>query len=195
MTNTTVAPATRIYTIPATGLEHAAGDVTIVCFPHPQAGYRIHGRRNGVTDPALCSTHSYEYDALREWNALVALHPAAVEPAAPKLTPATKGTQTKVSDPQHTALAIAVTCGHIERGGKPGQAAVTVLKALAKRGYLDLTYSPTSRFTVTGADITGPGRTRLAQLTAADRELADFTARLQASLTFDTKPANAPVAA
>jgi hypothetical protein len=189
MTQTTIAKH-----IPAEGYTATAGDVEIRAMYVNGAGYKVMARKDGAL--IASQLHTFETDALAAIAKLVAEYTQAqAEPAPVKLAPAAKGTQTKVTDPQHTALALASVTGHIERGGKPGQAPVTVLKALAKRGYLTLTYSPTSRFTVTGADITSPGRVRLAELTAADRELADYTARLQATLTFDQPTNTAPVAA
>jgi hypothetical protein len=75
--------------------------------------------------------------------------------------------------------------GRVGRGGKPGQASVKTLTALARRGYLDLTYQNGRRDAckvVTGGTLAGPGRTRLAQLTAAEREAAEFAARLAVAL-------------
>lgn len=192
MTNTTT--AAKVYAIPAQGLRHEAGDLVLTVTPTPQAGYRIHARRNGATDPALCSGHTFEVNALRVWNALVAEHaPAPIEPtpAAPvaKLAPVAKGTATKVSDPQHTALVVAEINGRVERGGKVGQASVKVLTALAKRGYLTLAYEQgrrDARRVVTGGVITPAGCIRLAQLTDAEREAAEHAARLATALNVTT---------
>jgi hypothetical protein len=195
------AVAAQPLTIPATGLEHRNGDTVLRVFPHPQAGYLIQGRRNGAIATDLCSQHNTDWDALQAWKRLVAEHTApGPTPAAPavKLAAVAKGAQTKVTDPQHTALAVAAFCGRVERGGHEGQASVKTLTALAKRGHLDLTYQQgrrDARRVVTGGTITGPGRTRLAQLTAADRELAEYAARLAANLAFDAQPTTAPVAA
>jgi hypothetical protein len=185
-TTTTAQPPT----IPAAGLEHRSGNLVATVTPHPQAGYRIQVRIAGVFNAELSSGHVYEYDALRAWNTLVAQYPAPVEPA-PALAPAAKGTQTAVSDPGHTALVVAAMNGRVERGGKEGQVGVKTLTAMAKRGYLQLTYETgrrDARKVVTGGTLTGPGRIRLAQLTCAEREAAEFAARLAATLN-PTTPA------
>ncbi|GAA0719282.1 hypothetical protein Drose_05615 [Dactylosporangium roseum] len=193
MTHTATAPLT----IPAEGLVHTNGDVVLAVRPHPVAGFRIEARRNDFIAPELCSTHTFEVDARRVWAALLEQYPASPAPeptpAAPaipaqRLAPVAKGRQTKVSDPGHTALAVAEMYGRVERGGKAGQASVKVLTALAKRGYLALTYQTgrrDARRVVTGGTITGPGRTRLNQLTAAEREVAEHAARLATALTIN----------
>jgi hypothetical protein len=190
MTQTT----TQLLAIPATGLEHHNGDVVLTVHPHPQAGFLIRGRRNGAHAPELCSRHDFEYDAIRAWKRLVAEHtPAQAETPAVRLAPVAKGTTTKVTDPQHTALVVAEMTGRVERGGKTGQVSVRVLTALAKRGYLELVYQvrTDARKVPIAGRITGPGRIRLAELTAADRETAEYAARLAANLTFD-QPATSP---
>jgi hypothetical protein len=186
-----------ITTIPAAGLVDTAGNVVITALYVSGAGYKVMARRGGN----LIASHlrTFETDALRLIEELKAEHaPATAEPAPVRLAPAAKGTQTEVTDPQHTALAVASVAGRVERGGKVGQASVRTLTALAKRGLLTLTYEqgrPDARKVVTGGVITSPGRTRLAQLTAADRGLAEYTARLAANLAFDAQPAKTPVAA
>jgi hypothetical protein len=191
---TTTAPIT---TIPAAGLVHTAGDVEIRAMYVNGAGYKIMARRDG--DLIASQLHTFETEALAAIGNLIAEHtPARAESTPVRLAPAAKGTATKVSDPQHTALAVAAFCGSVQRGGHEGQASVKTLTAMARRGYLQLTYQTgrrDARKVVTGGTITGPGRTRLAELTAADRELAAYTARLQAALTFDQPTNTAPVAA
>lgn len=193
MTQTTTA---QLLAIPAAGLEHRNGDVVLTVHPHPQVGFLIRGRRNGAHAPELCSRHDFEYDAIRAWKRLVAEHtPAQAETPTVRLAPVATGTATKVSDPQHTALAVAAFCGSVQRGGHEGQASVKTLTAMAKRGYLQLTYETgrrDARKVVTGGTITGPGRTRLAELTAADRKAAEYAARLAANLAINVPT---PVAA
>lgn len=196
MTNTTT--ATRIYTIPATGLEHRSGNVVITATPTAQSGYRIQVRIGGVFNAELSSAHTFQTDALRVWDALVAQYPAPAEPAPVVAIPGNVGTTMRVSDPSHIALAVAATSPDctIQRGGKFGQATDTQIRSLHKKGFMDPIIKPGTRFTITGGVITSAGRTRLAQLTAADRALADFTARLAANLAFDQTAASAtPVAA
>lgn len=48
-------------------------------------------------------------------------------------------------DAQFHALDVSIRNGRVYRGGKPGQATVVVMNALAKRGYLELTAKPGSR--------------------------------------------------
>jgi hypothetical protein len=194
MTQTTTA---QPLTIPATGLVHTAGDVTIRAYYVNAAGYKVEARRDGQL--IASQLHTFETDALQAVAALIAEHtPAAAEPTTVKLAPVAKGTATKVSDPQHTALGVAAINGRVERGGKPGQYSVKVLTALAKRGLLDLTYQTgrrDARKVVTGGTLTGAGRIRLAQLTADERDAAEQAARLAAALTFDAQPATTPIAA
>lgn len=199
MTQTTEATATRIYSIPATGLTHTVGDVVIEVRPHSHVGFLIQATRNGVHAPELCARRDFEYDAIKAFAAIIAQveaeqaevveEPAEVEvPTAPveiapvvKLAPAAKGTVAKVSDPGHTALAIAHLTGRIERGGQPGQADVRLLSSLAKRYLVKLTYEEgrsDARKVVTGAEITHAGRVALARLTAEDRAAAEMAAKL-----------------
>lgn len=81
-----------------------------------------------------------------------------------RLTPAAKGTQTKISDPQIALVgwALAYTSGHIGRGSGDGKATVRQLFALARRGFLALE-GPTNR--PTGGTVTPAGH--LAWLRAA----------------------------
>jgi hypothetical protein len=100
MTQTTTA---QPLTIPATGLVHTAGDVTIRAYYVNAAGYKVEARRDGQL--IASQLHTFETDALQAVAALIAEHtPAAAEPTTVKLAPVAKGTATKVSDPQHTAL-------------------------------------------------------------------------------------------
>lgn len=173
---TTTAPLT----IPATGLIHNAGDVIITVLPTAQCGYQLQVRVAGAFHHG--EHHVFETHALTAWAALVAKYPA---PPVQRLAPAAKGTATKVSDPQHTALVVAAMVGRVERGGQVGQASVKTLAALARRGYLALTYETgrrDARKVVTGGVLTGPGRIRLGQLTSTEREAAEFTARLALAL-------------
>jgi hypothetical protein len=154
------------------------------------AGWTVMARRDGYTIHA--NTQPVERIAVDLFNQLVEQHgatdgeqPAPVEPvtaAEPvKLPAAAKGSQTKVSDPQHVALAVAALNGRVNRGGQPGEFNVRVLTALARRGYLRLTYQEgrsDSRQIVTGGTLTNPGRIRLDQLTADERAEAEKAARL-----------------
>lgn len=56
--------------------EHVAGPVVIRIFQTAHAGVMVQGRRNGRIDPALCSGHAHEWNALRVYAALVAANPA-----------------------------------------------------------------------------------------------------------------------
>lgn len=178
--------ATQIRSIPAEGLVHLAGDVEIRALQTPQAGCLVQVRINGTIARDQCSAHNLQSAAIAEYNRLVALHPAEVAPVV-RLQPAAKGTQTKVSDPAHTLLAVAALNGSVERGGQPGQGTVTQLTSLAKRGYLTLTYQTGRhdlRKVVVGATITRAGRIRLAELTEADREAAERAAAIAHVLAY-----------
>ncbi len=93
----------------------------------------------------------------------VELIPAAAVPAPRaevKLAPAAKSTQTKVSDPGLQALDYAIAAGgYIRRGGHEGEASVTLLKSLAKRGHVALDVQLHGRRkVVAGATVTRAGR-------------------------------------
>lgn len=127
----------------------------------------------------------FESQAVRHYAELVEANPVPVE-APVKLAPAAKGTATKVSDPQHTVLAIAALTGTVHQGGQPGQATVAQLRSLARRGYMELIHEigrTDLRQVVTGGHITHAGRTRLAELTAADTEAAEREALIAHVLT------------
>lgn len=192
MTQTTNQPLT----IPAAGLRAELGATVVTAFWVNGAGYKLMVRTNGLL--VASTLYRTDTEAIAVYNALVAEHaPVRVETAAVRLAPAAKGTATKVTDPQHTALVVAEMTGRVERGGKTGQVSVRVLTALAKRGYLDLVYQvrTDARKVPIAGRITGPGRIRLAELTATDRETAEYAARLAANLTFDQPANTAPVAA
>lgn len=174
------AVAEKPLTIPAEGLTVRVGDAEVRAFYVNAAGYKVQVRINGAHRPELGGLYTFDTDAVSAFNALVA-HletPAGVAPVV-KLGAVAKGTATKVSDPGHTALAIAHLNGRVERGGKPGQYNVRVLTALAKRGLLKLTYEEgrsDARKVVTGGVLTGAGRVRLDQLTQDEREAAEYAA-------------------
>jgi hypothetical protein len=194
MTQTTIATQ-----IPAEGLTHTAGDVVLTVNPHSHVGYLIQGRRNGVIDPALCSQHNNSWAAGQAWTRLIAEHAAPAEPAPVAAIPGNVGRQMRISDPSHIVLAVAATAadGIVHQGGNLGQATRTQLRSLTKKGYLTLIYEARTdaRLVPIGGRITTQGRRRLAELTAADLDLAAYTARLQAALTFDQPANTAPVAA
>lgn len=176
--------ATPIYTIPADGLTAVIGDVEIHAFQTPQAGCLVQVRIDGRIVRDLCSGHNLQSQAIAAYRALVERFEAEAAPT--KLQPAASGTQTKVSDPGHTVLAVAALNGIVHRGGQPGEATVIQLKALAKRGYLTLVHETGRddlRKVVIGGRITRAGRIRLAELTADERESAATAAKLAHVLT------------
>jgi hypothetical protein len=84
------------------------------------------------------------------------------------LTAPARGTHTHATDPQLRALRIAAAGGYIGRG-QPAlrRAPITVLNALARRGYLLLDVQRHgNRMATVGAHITSAGRKRLEQLEA-----------------------------
>jgi hypothetical protein len=182
MTHNALAEKARF--IPATGLRSQVGTVEISAFWVNAAGYTVQVRRDGLT--IASQMHRHEHLAVDAFNTAVEQAEAetpAETATAPvvKLPAAAKGTTTKVSDPGHTTLAIAHLTGRIERGGKPGQAPIGVLNALAKRGHLHLTYQTgrsDARKVVTGGTITHAGRVALDKLTAEDRAAAELAAKL-----------------
>ena len=183
---TTTTAIAKLGSIPAEGYRATVGNVEIRSHFVNGAGWTIQIRRNGAFESA--QMHAHEHLAVDAINILIAELEAPAEaeqpteaPAPVKLPVAAKGTQTKVSDPGHTALAVAKLVGHIERGGKPGQAPIGVLNALAKRGHLHLTYQTGRsdlRRVVTGGELTRAGEIALDRLTDAERQEAEKAARL-----------------
>lgn len=187
MTATTTTAAPRF--IPAQGLTHLSGATKVEAFWVNGAGWKVQARRDGLT--IISQLHQHEHQAVEAYNRLVAEHTPVVVPVstAPTLTPAAKGTQTKVSDPAHTALAVAALNGAVQRGGQPGQASIKLINSLAKRGYVTRTVVMDGlRKIVTGAVITPAGQRRLAELTKADRDTAARAARIAAALAIGTTP-------
>jgi hypothetical protein len=160
MTITTLASGTRTT---------ERGNVIIALAPHV-LGWLV----QTLTDGRQTSSHrfGYETDALIAYRTLVAEHTPTIA-----LAPPAKGTATKVTDPGHTILAVAAINGIVHRGGGVGQASVTQLHALAKRGMLDLVVEMQGRRKVTVAGrINNVGRNALDRLTEADREAARIAA-------------------
>jgi hypothetical protein len=85
-----------------------------------------------------------------------------------------RGTQLAVSDPQHLALtAGALASGYVNRGGRPGDASITTLYAMAKRHFVTLVHeSDGRRLSVVGARLTPLGYRRLAELDEAASQAA-----------------------
>ncbi len=80
------------------------------------------------------------------------------------MTAPAKGTATKLTDPGMIALFIASQNGAIQRGGHEGEASVTLINSLARRGWLERTIVMRgARPVVTGAVITEAGRKTLAR--------------------------------
>lgn len=192
MTQTTIA---QPLTIPAQGLRAELGNVVITALYINGAGYKVMARRDG--NVIVSQLHTFETDALAAVHTLIAEHaPAPVEPAVERPTvaiPGNVGTRMRVSDPAHFVLAVAATNpnGIVEQGGKLGQATRPQLRSLANKGYLELIHETgrrDARKVIVAGRITSRGRRRLAELTAADRELAEYTDQLAANLAFDTTP-------
>lgn len=162
---------------------HLVGDREISVMHVGAGGCTVQVRDAGRTTSS--KWFQFESQAVRHYAELVEANPI-VAPAPAKLQPAASGTQTKVSDPGHTVLAVAALNGIVYRGGQPGEATVAQLKALVKRGYLDLTYETGRndlRKVVVGGRITRVGMVRLAELTADEREAAEAAAKLAHVLT------------
>jgi hypothetical protein len=85
-----------------------------------------------------------------------------------QVRPLRNGSAGQVTDPQHQALAFAAEHGRVLRGGKPGQAPVKTLTALARRGLLTLTpFSGYRRSNWAFGQLTAAGTRELARLDAA----------------------------
>lgn len=98
--------------------------------------------------------------------------------------PATRTGIGRPSSPaEHRALAVAAEQGRVLRGGKPEQAPVRVLTALARRGYLQLVAHPgTRRSNWSHGVITPAGRRELARLDAEQAEQVEQESRLARAL-------------
>ena len=73
-----------------------------------------------------------------------------------------------VTDPQHRALATAATLGRVQRGR--GGESVATLKALARKGLVQLVMRPGKRYDVDHAVLTEVGERELSRLDAAAAE-------------------------
>ncbi len=187
MTTTTATAKLRF--IPAEGYRTTVGNVEIRSHFVNGAGWTVQIRRNGAFESA--QMHAHEHLAVDAINTLLAELETLAEAEQPteapapvvKLPAAAKGTQTKVSDPGHTALAIAASNdeGIVKQGGGLGEATRPQIRSLAKRGYLIEIYETDrsdARKVIEAGRITAKGLARLADLTKAEREAAEKAARL-----------------
>lgn len=196
MTQTT---ATRIYTIPNTGLATTVGDVTIEVRPHSHAGYLVQARRNGTHAPDLCSRRTFETDAIRAYQAVIAkveaeqataeVEAPAGQPAKVEAIPGNVGTLQRVSDPSHTVLALAATAHDeiVRQGGGLGYATRPQIRGLARKGYLTEIYEKDrsdARKVIEAGRITAKGLARLAELTKADAERARLDAAIAGTYSY-----------
>ncbi len=179
---TQMATTNEQLSIPAAGLTHTAGDVTVRAFYVNAAGYKIEVRIDGAYQPHLSSLHTFETGpdgAIAAYTARVAeATPAAVEPApAARLTPAAKGSQTYMSPAEVDLILDTLTSGTnlIVRGRGTGRADIKQLQALARRPFAQLV-GP--QFRPTGAVITSCGALTALALDAQRRAAADRDARI-----------------
>lgn len=181
MTDTTTAQATQILDIPAEGLTHTAGPVIVRCFQTPQAGILVQVRRDGVISPADCTQHRLTSTAIREYERVVAEHPAEVAAPAVKLAPAARGTQTHMTPAEAGLILAVLTAGtaHIGRGRGDHKASIDSLKAMARRGFVQLAGPP---FRPTGARITSWGALTAVRHDEQRAAARQRTARLTAVL-------------
>lgn len=169
MTNRAAAPA------PGTRRRVQAGAYVITVNAHPSGAFSVH-----IEDAATGAEHDHLRRSWPTWEQARAMARNAYRhfirggsvdlPAEVKLAPAAKGTATKVTDPGLVALEVAIFDGYLRRGGGIGRASVTLLKALAKRGHVDLVVEMQGRRKViVGARITRAGRIAHLRATGADR--------------------------
>lgn len=189
MTQTATTAAPRF--IPATGLTAEISGTTVSAFWVNAAGWKVQARKDGLTVHSTLVQH--EHNAIAAFNALVAkaeAEQAAGAPTAPvKLPVAAKGSQTKVSDPGHTVLAIAASNaeGIVKQGGGLGEATRPQIRALAKRGYLIEIYEKDRndlRKVIEAGRITAKGLARIAELTKAEAEAAKQADAIAAVYSF-----------
>lgn len=155
MTNTTPR------SIPTTGLRHKTPGVVVTAVRTYTAGYLIQVRIGGTIARHLCSGHTTETQALAAYTALVEQYPAETTPAPVKLQPAATGTQTYMSPAEVDLItgALTHTGGRITRGKLDiGSAPITVLHAMARRGYVTLTHPAGSPYRPNGAVVTDYGQ-------------------------------------
>lgn len=147
------------HSIPAEGLRHEAGDTVWTLNAVGCGGYSLNIRTSGAKtggDWFQFSTH-----ALDAWNAIVGANPVPAEVAPVRLQPAAKGTTTFMSPAEVDLVtgALTHTGGRITRGKLDiGSAPITVLHAMARRGYVTLTHPAGSPFRPDGAIVTDYGQ-------------------------------------
>jgi hypothetical protein len=189
----TVTTTQKPLTVPPAGLRFDNGTVVITAMYVNAAGYKVQVRINGEHQPHLGGLYTFEdgpNGALAAYNTLVAQYeaePAPAEAPAPvaevKPIAGNHSGSLHVSDPSHTVLAIAAMNpdGIVHRGGGLGKATDTQIRAMARKGYLELIPKKGgSAFAISGGRITDKGRRRLAELTAAEREAVRLNAALAA---------------
>jgi hypothetical protein len=160
-------------------IRHQAGAFILTLNPQPH-GYSVHVEHasTGTQIDALtttwptfeqaiaCMRNAYRHFASGGTIAdgacggVVLVRPRTETPADTViLTPPAKGTATKITDPGLKAVDTALyNGGWIGRGDHEGQAPEPVLKALAKRNHLTLTYATHGRRKVTtGGSVTRAG--------------------------------------
>ncbi|MER7280545.1 hypothetical protein ABT369_39510 [Dactylosporangium sp. NPDC000244] len=177
MTQTTTAPARYI---PATGLTETVNGTTVQAFWVNGAGWKVQARRDGLT--VISQLHQHDHQAVAAYNALVAEHTAPVEPApAVRLAAPAKGTATRMTPAEVVVIGQALdSTGHIRRGRGAAGADLSMLLAMAKRGFITL---DGPRFRPTGGEVTDFGKRLYKEAVAAaeaEQQRADHINRILA---------------
>jgi hypothetical protein len=159
-------------------ISYTAGSTTITLQWIREGAYSVTTYRGGAIQQRVderCGSYPTEAEARDVARGYALLAKQAARPSLTEVTahaqhrqvpPTMAGAHlSAATDAQHRALAQAARAGVVYRGGQPGQAPVTVLTALARKGWLTLTAKPGSRRNNWAyGEITDAGRVELARL-------------------------------
>lgn len=172
--------ATVALSHPGDLISYSAGNTTITLQWVREGAYTVTTYRGGAIQQRVddrCGSYSTEAEARDVARGYALLARQAARPSLAEVTATATHRQIQptmagahlahATDPQIRALAQAARAGIVHRGGHTGQAPVTVLTALARKGWLTLTAKPGSRRTNWAfGEITDAGRAELARLDA-----------------------------
>ena len=167
---------------PGDSLSYTAGRVTITLQFVREGAYTVTTYQGTYRVEDNCGSYPTEHIArsVARLYAEIAKAEAEQTPAASLAVLAEQGTPAQVrptmagahladvTDPQHRALATAATLGRVQRGR--GGESVATLKALARKGLVQLVMRPGKRYDVDHAVLTEVGERELSRLDAAAAE-------------------------
>lgn len=172
----TTAAATRIYSIPASGLRHESGTKTWTLAAVGCGGWSLNVRVDGVKTDGDYFTFST--NALNAWNAIVDANPAVVETAVVRLQPAASG---HISPAQFEIIGQALeSAGTIRRGRGHAKADIRQLYAMRDARFVTLDHDIRARV----GTVTAKGRKRYAEIAAEHAEAAERAAAIAHVLAY-----------